>query len=124
MTSNIQIWLTSIDTLILNYANPCNFLFCSFDFDRLCSISHGLTKSCISDPLKVKVAPHLWRSLPLTWADQERGQRVQIPPGKSQMAIGFVRNSGTDLLEKQVDPSGPIASRGRYVLTSVKYVDE
>ena len=27
------------------------------------------------------------------------------PPGKSQVAIGFLRNSGTDHFEKQLDPS-------------------
>ena len=35
---------------------------------------------------------------------------------KSQVATGFLRNTGTD-------PSGPIASRGRFVRSSVKCVD-
>ena len=49
------------------------------------------------------------------------------PPGKSQVAIGFLRNSGTDPpppLEKQLYPSGPIASRGRSVGPFVIYVDD
>ena len=46
-------------------------------------------------------------------------------PGKPQVAICvcFLRNTGTDPLEKQYDPSGPIASRGRSIPPSVKYVD-
>ena len=32
------------------------------------------------------------------------------PPGKSQMVIGFLRNTGTDPLKKQLEPLGPIAS--------------
>ena len=39
------------------------------------------------------------------------------------MAIGFLRNTGTDPLEKQLDPSGPIASGGRSVRPSLKYFD-
>ena len=37
------------------------------------------------------------------------------PPGKSQEAIDFLRNTGTDLLEKQLEYCSldPIASRGR-----------
>ena len=45
-------------------------------------------------------------------------------PGKSQVAIGFLRNSGTDPLKKQLDPSGPIASRGRSIQPHVKYVND
>ena len=44
------------------------------------------------------------------------------PPGKSQVVICFLRNTGTDSLEKQLDQKGPIASRGRLVRSSVKYV--
>ena len=41
-------------------------------------------------------------------------------PGKSQVAKGFLSHTGTDPLEKQLDPSGPIDrsscfSRGRSV---------
>ena len=43
------------------------------------------------------------------------GSRTPPPPGKSQVAIGSLRNSGTDPLEGQFDPLGPIASRGRFV---------
>ena len=46
------------------------------------------------------------------------------PLGKSQVAICFLRKSGTDPLKKQLDPMGPIASRGRSVRPSVKYVDD
>ena len=44
-----------------------------------------------------------------------------------QVAIGFLRNHGTDPLKKQLDPLGPIASRGesiRFIRPSVKYVDD
>ena len=44
------------------------------------------------------------------------------PPEKSRVAMIDLRNSGTDPLEKQLDPSGPIASRGRFVRPSVKYL--
>ena len=37
--------------------------------------------------------------------------------GKSQVVIGFLRNTGKD------PPVGPIASGGRSVQPSVKYVD-
>ena len=46
-------------------------------------------------------------------------------PGKSQVAIGFFRNSGTHPLpEKQLGPSGPITSRRRFVWPSVKYAGD
>ena len=45
-------------------------------------------------------------------------------PGKSQVAIGFLRNSGTDPLEKQLDPMGPIASKGRSVRPSKNCDDD
>ena len=44
-----------------------------------------------------------------------RGWGLGLDPlGKSQF-ICFPRNTGTDPLEKQLEPSGPIASRGRSV---------
>ena len=39
-----------------------------------------------------------------------------LPPGKSQVAISFLRNNGTDPPQE--------ASQGRSVRPSVKYVDE
>ena len=48
----------------------------------------------------------------------------QGPPGKSQLIIGFLRNSGTAPLDNQLDPLGPIDSGGRSVQPSVKYVDD
>ena len=47
------------------------------------------------------------------------GQGVQTPPRKSQVAIDFLKNSGTDPSRR-----GPIASRGRSVRPSVKYADD
>ena len=41
------------------------------------------------------------------------------PPGKSQVDIGFLGNTGADPTEKQLDPLGPIAFRGRSVRPSV-----
>ena len=53
------------------------------------------------------------------------GARGPDPQRKSQVAVGFLRNTGTDpRLEKQLDPLGPIAFRGRSVRPSVKYVDD
>ena len=49
---------------------------------------------------------------------REGGQGVQTP----KVATGLLRNSGTDPLEEQLNPTGPIASRGRSVRASVKYV--
>ena len=40
------------------------------------------------------------------------------------MAIGYLRYTGTDPLEKQLDPLGPIVFRGRFVWPAVKYVDD
>ena len=54
------------------------------------------------------------------------GQGIQTsPPGKSQVAIGFLRNSGTNPLREAIGSIGsiakePIASQG----SSVKYVDD
>ena len=53
----------------------------------------------------------------IPWANPEDGAPS---PWKSQVAIGFLRNSGTDTHRE----AGPIASRGRSVYRSVKYVDE
>ena len=49
------------------------------------------------------------------------GAGVRIPTGKSQVAKGFLRNTGTESLKK--DPRGPIASRGRSEWHLVKCVD-
>ena len=46
------------------------------------------------------------------------------PREKSQVTIGILRKTGTDHLEKHLDPLSPIASRGRSVQPSVKYVDD
>ena len=47
-----------------------------------------------------------------------------MPPGKSEVAIDFIGTTGADPLEKQLDPLGPIACRGRSVRPSVIYVDD
>ena len=47
------------------------------------------------------------------------GQGVWTPHGKSQVAIGFLRNSGTDILQ-EANALGPIASRGRSTGPSVE----
>ena len=49
----------------------------------------------------------LWRIQRRAWGPDPP------PPGKSQVAICFLRNTGTDPLEKQLNISGPVASRGR-----------
>ena len=46
------------------------------------------------------------------------------PPGKSEVAKDFLINTGTDPFEKQLDPMGPIAARGRSVRPSVEYIDD
>ena len=46
-----------------------------------------------------------------------------LPSGKSQVAIGFLRNTGTDPyppFEMQMDPLGPFASQGWSVPPSVQ----
>ena len=51
--------------------------------------------------------------------------RVPDPPpptGKSQALKGFLRNTGTDPPREQLDPLGPIASRGGFLQPSVKYL--
>ena len=40
------------------------------------------------------------------------------------LALGFSEILVQTTLEKQLDPMGPIASRGRSVRPSVKYVDD
>ena len=44
-----------------------------------------------------------------------------LSPGESQVAMCYLRNTGTGLHEKQL---GPIASRGSSIRLSVKYVDD
>ena len=50
------------------------------------------------------------------------GQRVYIPPGRSQVVICFLRNTVIYNLEKKLDPLGSIASKreARSALPSVK----
>ena len=50
-----------------------------------------------------------------------RPSLTHILEKKSQVAFGFLRNTGTDPLEKQF---GPIASRGRFIRPFVKYLDD
>ena len=62
-------------------------------------------------------------------SNPEGGEGVQTPPppGKSQVAICFLRNTCTELPRKSIKPKGskgPIASRGRPIRPSVKYVDD
>ena len=38
------------------------------------------------------------------------GQWVRTPPGKSQVAICFLSNTGMDPLQEAMDPLGPTAS--------------
>ena len=56
-----------------------------------------------------------------SWADPEGGggggQQVQSPPsGKSQVATGFLRNSGTDHSREAIGPLGDqlLVKGGRY----------
>ena len=46
------------------------------------------------------------------------------PPGKSQVAIDFLRKNDKDPPRDAIGPIGPIASRGRFVRPSVKYSDD
>ena len=49
---------------------------------------------------------------------------VKFSNSKSQVATGFLRNTGMDPFEKQLDSLGPITTRGRLVQASLKYVDD
>ena len=61
-----------------------------------------------------------------------RGTGNQKPfphSGKSQVTIGILERTVFTILvriplEKQFDPLGPIASRGRFVRSAVKYADD
>ena len=37
-------------------------------------------------------------------------------PGKSKVDLGYLRNTGMDPLENLLNPLGPFASQGRFVL--------
>ena len=52
------------------------------------------------------------------WVDPEGETERPEPPWKSQVAICFLKNTGMVPLE-----NGPIASWGRSVQPSVKYID-
>ena len=59
-----------------------------------------------------------------SWADPEGSSWSVSALGKirkSEMAIGLFRNTGTDTPREAI---GPIASRGKSVRPSVKYVDD
>ena len=51
------------------------------------------------------------------------GEGSEHPPVISQVAVGCLRNTSADPIEKQLDSRGPIVSRGRFVRSSVKYAD-
>ena len=55
----------------------------------------------------------------------DRGFRPP-PPGKLQVAIGFLTKTGTEPPREAIGPiaRGPIASQGRSVRPSMKYVDD
>ena len=55
--------------------------------------------------------------------DWGTGGSTPPPPGKSQVAIGFLRNTDMDPPREAIGSLGPIASRGRFVWPSVKYAD-
>ena len=57
-----------------------------------------------------------------TWADPEDGTGCpdNFPPEKTQVAIGFLRNSGKDPLKKQLDPGQIASGEGRSVWPSLK----
>ena len=58
-----------------------------------------------------------------TWADPERGHGVRtLYPGQLQVTIGFLRNTGTDPLEKQLDPFGVFVRRGLLFCVFVVFV--
>ena len=74
-------------------------------------------------------------ALSCTYPKEGVGHGVQTTPGKSQVAICFLRNTDGDPLEKQLDPMGSrsrsnhissargtIASGGRSVRPYMKYV--
>ena len=45
--------------------------------------------------------------------------QIQRGGGDSHVVIGFFSSTGTDPLENQLYPLGPIATRGRFIRTSV-----
>ena len=52
-----------------------------------------------------------------------RGPHPPPHPEKSQDAIGFLINSGTDPIEEQLGPLQPIASQGDSLRLSLKHFD-
>ena len=42
----------------------------------------------------------------IKWANPEGGQGVWTPPGKSQVAIGFLGTTGTDSPQEAIGPHG------------------
>ena len=80
----------------------------------------GLTGYLKFVPIKCSVCAYKCMTA-LAWADTEGGGGDSgsgpTTPEKSQVAIGFLRNTGTDHL-------GPIAFQGRFVHPSVKYVED
>ena len=53
---------------------------------------------------------------------EEKGVLTSL--GISQMVIDVHRSTSTDPLQKKLDHLGPIASPGRFVQPSVKYVED
>ena len=71
--------------------------------------------------------PQVWQSTfstdPwLSWADPERGQGVQTPPPEKSQKIGFLSNTGPDLMKnhKATKPAfnvGPLSARQPLTVT-------
>ena len=59
-----------------------------------------------------------------TWPDPEGGQDFPDSLENHKWLYVSLEILVQTPLEKQLDPFGPIASRGRFALPSVKYVDD
>ena len=87
-------------------------------FKSFMQCSQDCQTNCLNDRLYAYIAIQ-WR---MQWWGS--GPPPPAPACNIQVAIGFLRNSGTDPLEKQLDPMGPIASPERSVPLSMNCDDD
>ena len=67
----------------------------------------------------------IYRPIFIPWADPKGGGAGCQDPLENHVAIGFLKTSGTDPLEKHLDPRvQSTVYRGRSLRPSLKYADD
>ena len=66
-------------------------------------------RNSVSEVKSLKLQIYMYNRNTTSWADQKGGGTVgPDPPGKSQVALGFLRNSGMGTPRGVIRPIGPL----------------